>query len=35
MKYQDSLFRQLVALIPKDEFQNITDKYQGDKGTYR
>lgn len=35
MKYQDSLFRQLVALVPRDEFQNIVNQYEGDKGTYR
>ena len=35
MKYQDCLLRQLVDLIPRDEFQAHVEQYQGDKGTYR
>jgi len=33
MKYQNSIFRQLLEFIPRDKFQDIVDKHEGDKKT--
>ncbi|OGI08420.1 MAG: hypothetical protein A2Y40_04800 [Candidatus Margulisbacteria bacterium GWF2_35_9] len=35
MKYQNSIFRQLLEFIPRDKFQEIVNKYDGDKKTHK
>lgn len=35
MKYQNSVFSQLLELIPRDRFQGFVEKYDGDKKTHR
>jgi len=35
MKYQNSVFSQILELIPKHEFQKMVNKYNGDKGTHK
>jgi hypothetical protein len=35
MKYQKTIFRQLLGLIHRDKFQKYVDRYDGDKKTYK
>lgn len=35
MKYQSTIFSQLLELLPKDKFQSIVDKYKGDFKTHK